>query len=150
MWRTAVLLALVTPTTGFASVPGQSEVPAAAREAVERYAADPTDANFADMQSIADLQPEGRASRDFTDLFGSYGPSAPSVKKYNCDEVCAQLMYQTGVKDTVPHDNNIWNWLVAYMEAAVNECECPKKVWGHLSGHVVNHVVVKASAMKYI
>ena len=79
MWRCALVLALAAKVAGFASEPAASEVevPAAVREALERYVAEPTDAN---LQAVVDLQSDsGRASR-------SSGP-------VGCMDACAGYWY---------------------------------------------------------
>lgn len=232
MWRCALVLALAAPIAGFGSRPkasdvdGRPEVPAAVREAVERYAADPTDAN---LQAAVDLSSDsGRASRAYVGwkyartegayckppsyvssyVTGSMGeaeaacdadPSCggftlkttkpddvtedseylpgpwnnyceecyderrsfrrgckcgpgslettqyilkpkvtgtvpmtsfnPSYECYEkkdlsqfCDEFCAELLYRQGIMDAVPHLDNNWNYLLAFLDAQEHGC----------------------------
>ena len=101
---------LVAPAAGFASEPAASEVevPAAVREALERYVAEPTDAN---LQAVVDLQSDsGRASR--------------SSDRVGCMSACAGYMYWKGVMDINGRIEHVFNWLNAYMEQSQNGCAC--------------------------
>jgi hypothetical protein len=88
MWRCALVLALVAQAAGFASAPGASEVevPAAVREAVERYAAEPTDANLQEALDV--VSDSGRASRAYAGwtyvrTVGAYCTPGSSISSSN-------------------------------------------------------------------